>query len=716
MAAPRGLLSALVFLLFLSAVGAAAVSAGGGAGPRVSDVAGRDCLACHVSVSASPGGGLVAGPLRGPVSPGAFAAAEAVLLGLGLAMAYVGLLRVRAVLADAPRRGRMRPSLSSLLRYAALQARVLRDPLGAAAHLPVYVGGGLLLLAGLVYLADPGAAASPLAGSSTVYTVFRVLSNAGAALMLLGLLVAWLRRVALPRPGMETLAEDELVLGVLGGLVATGMLVDAATAAAHYGAQQPWWDLSALLFARLWLGLSAAGFPAAFQAANLVHLAAVAATAALLGATKLRHILVSAASTALPRPDPEAAAEPVPDAEERIEQGGYIGAVRAADTSLRQRLDYEACVRCARCTAACPAYAAGRPLSPMHLIQAMRRALEEKPGEDLVPAVISPDTVWSCTTCGACLHECPVLVHHVETMHELRRGLVSKGENVPEELLQVSYSLMRTGNPYGSDPMEKEQWIQGLAEKGLVEIAEPGKEYDLLLWVGCAPAYDPRLRGTVEALLRLLKRAGLSVAVAPEQQCCGEPARRIGDELMFQELVRMNKEALEGIRFKRILVTCPHGLHVLRHEYPQYGVKWEVVHHSQLLAELLRQGRLPRPQKPLPITATYHDPCYLGRWNQVYEPPREVVGAAVAELREMPRNRDRSYCCGGGGGGVFYDPKKGERLSKIRIREAKGTGAKVVAVACPFCNIMLSAEAPDEGLEVRDIAELLDQALEGEGA
>lgn len=716
--APRGMLAALVFILFLAAAGAAAVSAGGGAGPRVSDVAGRDCLACHVSVAASPGGGMAAGPLRGPVTPSAFAAAEAVLLGLGLGAAYVGLLEVRSVLAGAPRRGRMRHSLSSLLRYAVLQAKLPRDPMGAAAHIPVYVGGGLLLAAGLVYLADPASSASPFAGSTAVYTVFRVLANLGAVLMLLGLLVAWLRRVAAPRPGMETIAEDELVLGLLAGLVVTGMLVDAATAAAHYGARQPLWDISAALFSRLWLGLSAKGFPSAFQAVNLVHLAAVAATAAALGTTKLRHILVSAASTTLPRPEPQAPAEPVPDAEERIEQGGYIGVVKAADASLRQRLDYEACVRCARCTAACPAYAAGRPLSPMSLIQAMRGALEESPDTDLVPAVISPDTVWSCTTCGTCVNECPVLVHHVETMHELRRGLVSKGENVPDELLQVSYNLMRTGNPYGSDPMEKEQWIQGLAEKGLVEIAEPGKEYDLLLWVGCAPAYDPRLRGTVEAVLRLLRRAGLSVAVAPEQQCCGEPARRIGDELMFQELVRMNKEALDGIRFKRILVTCPHGLHVLRHEYPQYGVKWEVVHHSQLLAELLREGKLPKPAKPLPVAATYHDPCYLGRWNKIYDPPREVATAAVAELREMPRNRDRSYCCGGGGGGAFYDPKKGERLSKIRIREAKSTGAKVVAVACPFCNIMLSAEAPDEGLEVKDIAELLDQALAGreEGA
>ncbi|NOZ88649.1 MAG: (Fe-S)-binding protein, partial [Crenarchaeota archaeon] len=204
------------------------------------------------------------------------------------------------------------------------------------------------------------------------------------------------------------------------------------------------------------------------------------------------------------------------------------------------------------------------------------------------------------------------------------------------------------------------------------------------------------------------------VAVIPEQGCCGDPARRIGDELMFLELARQNVELLSRYRFRRLLVTCPHGYNVFRNEYPKLGLRVEVEHHSQLLARLTAEGRL-KPARRLPVAATFHDPCYLGRWNGEYEAPRQVLRAAVAELREMPRSRERSFCCGGGGGGAFYDPKIGRRLSRLRAEEAKSTGAKVLAVACPFCNVMLSAEAPDLGLEVKDIAELLDEAVEGSG-
>jgi Fe-S oxidoreductase len=284
---------------------------------------------------------------------------------------------------------------------------------------------------------------------------------------------------------------------------------------------------------------------------------------------------------------------------------------------------------------------------------------------------------------------------------------------VPDELLQVSYSLMRTGNPYGSDPYEKEQWLQELAEKGLVEIAEPGKEYDLLLWVGCANAYDPRLRSVVESLLRLLKRAGLTVAAAPGQQCCGEPARRIGDELMFQELVRMNVEELSQYRFRRILVTCPHGLQVLRHEYPQYGApKWEVVHHTELLAQLLREGRLKAAKRHEPVT--YHDPCYLGRHNGEYEAPRDVVGSLGFVIEEPDRNREGAFCCGAGGAQFWKEEAPGaERIPENRYRELVGTGAEVIATACPFCTQMFETEAAnaEAPTAVKDLAELVAEEL-----
>ncbi len=675
-----------------------------------------NCLACHSSVRPLPGGGLAAGPLRyGFMAATALDLLRILLVAVTALFIYIG---ARRYYARWTRGGQklgegLRFSLGSFAANALLQRRVLARR-RSLFHLPVYAGAVLLLAAGVMFLASPARCLSPYASPSRgYYEAFRVLANIGGLAMAIGLAMALARRGAGRIPWVLTSPEDVAIDLWLLALLYTGALVDAATAAAHYGSSPPAWDIAGRLFAPLWLGVDVRSFAATFQAVQLIHLAVAVMTFGIAAYTKLGHIAVSSLNTGYPRP-PGWAARPEPEAEKRIEEGGTIGVVRLEDTWWKQRLDLDACTMCGRCAAACPAANTGKPLVPMLLVTKLRdEARKDNWGQELVPTVLKPEEVWSCTTCRACVEACPVLIHHVELMHDLRRGLVSRGEHVPDELLQVSYNLMRTGNPYGSDPYEREQWLQELAEKGLVEIAEPGKEYDLLLWAGCAPSYDPRLRGTVEALLRLLKRAGLSVAVALEQQCCGEPARRIGDELMFQELVKMNKEALEQYRFKKILVTCPHGLQVLRHEYPQYGARWEVVHHSQLLAQLIREGRL-KPTRKLDIAVTYHDPCYLGRWNRIYDDPRLVVRASIRELREMKRSRENSFCCGGGGGGVFYDPKIGERISRARMQEAKNTGARAVAVACPFCNIMLSAEAPDFDMEVKDIAELLDEATREE--
>ncbi len=669
------------------------------------------CLACHVT----PGG-----EFRYPVlSFDQYAALRWMILLPSLALMVYGLL----LYLDRWTRGgqritvdRLGERLARLLRYGLLQARVLRRGVpggGWLVHLLIYTGAVLSLAAGLVYLADPAGTRYPY---GSVYTVFRVLVNLGGLLLFTGSLAAVARRLLRLTPGMPSSLEDYLVPLWLAAVAATGAVLDAATAVAHNPGGLPAWDLSAALLAPLLEGLSVPGFLQLFRLVQVVHLVLVAGLAAYLPFTKLSHIIVSGVlNTFFSRLEPPAALPVEEDAEERIERGETIGIVKLSDTTWKQRMDYDACTRCARCHNVCPAAASGRPLSPMRLIQDMKKAMDEGAWEEqLVPARIDPKTVWSCVTCGACVAECPVLVHHVETIVGLRRGLVSLGENVPEELLQVSYNLMRTGNPYGSDPLEKEKWIRSLVEKGLAEEAREGVEYDYILWVGCAPAYDPRLRGTVEAVLRLAKRAGLRVAVIPEQGCCGDPARRIGDELMFLELAKQNVELLSRYRFRRLLVTCPHGYNVFLNEYPKLGLRVEVEHHSQLLARLLAEAKL-KPARKLPAAATFHDPCYLGRWNGEYEAPRRVLRAAVAELREMPRSRERSFCCGGGGGGAFYDPKIGRRLSRLRAEEAKSTGAKVLAVACPFCNIMLSAEAPDLGLEVKDIAELLDEAVEGSG-
>jgi Fe-S oxidoreductase/nitrate reductase gamma subunit len=606
--------------------------------------------------------------------------------------------------------------LARFLVYGVLQRRVLLRPYEGVMHLLIFTGFLVLLAATILRFLEADVLL-PLAGTrfltGMVYAVYKLAANIGGILLLAGTLMAWVRRILGLKPGLPDSVEDHAILALFVWLVVSGFLLDGIATLAYRYPFIGVWDPVGTAIASLLAGWRYEDLVAVYRTIWVLHMLTAIAAIAALPYTKLSHIVFGGLlNTLLSRPEAPAAFRPVPDIEERVEAGKPVGVVRLADTTWKQRLDYDACTRCSRCQDVCPAFQTGKPLSPMNLVLAMRRAMDEAKWDQMVvPGTVRPEEVWSCVTCGACVYTCPVLVHHVETVIDLRRGLVSRGELVPEELLQVAYNIMKTGNPYAANPYEKEEWLRSLIGRGLVEEAREGVEHDYLLWVGCAVAYDPRLRGTVEALLQLLKKAGIRVAVALEQNCCGEPARRIGDELLFVELVKRNAEILKRYRFRKLLVTCPHGYNVFRNEYPLYGVKVDVEHHVQLLARLIAEGRL-KPRRKLSLRATYHDPCYLGRWNGVLEEPRLVARTVVEELVEMRRSRLNSFCCGGGGGGAFYDIKVGERISKVRAREAKETGAKLVVVACPFCNTMLSAEAPDYDLEVKDVAELVKEAME----
>lgn len=669
-----------------------------------------NCMACHVT----PGGSF-----RYPV----ISSAELDLLRVLLIVpgSLLFLYGLNRYIARWTRGGQQLPlnnigaRLWNFIRVGLLQTRVLRERRGGIIHLLIYLGAVLLAVAGIIYVIDAPVTRYP---GGIVFTIFRILVNFGGLLLLVGAVAAGIRRALGLTPGLPNGLEDSLVLLWLAIIVITGMVLDAMTATAHLSVTGiPWWDFSGKLLSQALEDLTPAGFLSLYRVTQVVHLAVSVLLLATIPGTKLAHIVVSGFfNTFYARLEHPASFKAIPDVEKLVEEGRTFGVVTLADTTWKQRMDYDACTRCARCHNACPAVATGKPLSPMNLVLKLREAMrQEKWNEELVPAHVEPDVLWSCATCGACVYNCPVLIHHVETVLDLRRGLVSRGEHMPDELLQVSYNLMRTGNPYGANPVEKEEWLNSLIERGLVEEAKENKEYDYLLWVGCAAAYDPRLRGTIEALLKVLKHAGVKVAVSLEQQCCGEPARRIGDELMFVELVKQNAELLSRFRFKQLLVTCPHGFSVFRHEYPGYGVRVEVVHHSMLLARLLQKGKV-KPRTRLQVKATYHDPCYLGRWNGVYEEPRRVLSDTVEKVVEMPRSRWRSFCCGGGGGGVFYDIKIGKRMSRVRVEEAASTKAQVLAVACPFCNTMLAAEAPEYGMEVKDISELLAESLSEENS
>lgn len=595
-----------------------------------------------------------------------------------------------------------------------LQQRVVKKPFEGLIHLLIYVGTVLLLLATILRFVEADVTI-PLISSrflvNGVYLAYKLMANVGGVLLLTGIIIAYIRRWLGLTPGLPNSTEDHLILLDLAIIAITGFILDAISTLTYRISWIDGYDPVGIVLAKCFAGWDHMSLVAFYRTIWSLHMILAIASIAMVPHTKLGHLFFGGiVNTFFARLEHPSAFKPVPDIEKKVEQGEGFGIIKLRDTSWKERMDYDACTKCARCHNVCPANLTGKPLSPMNLVLNMRDAMDKDMWDkDVVPVIIEPNIIWSCVTCGACVNICPVLVHHVETILDLRRGLIVKGENVPEELLQVSYNIMRTGNPYGSNPFDKEQWLKRLIEQGLIEEAKEEEEYDYIYWVGCAVAYDPRLQATAEALLRLLKKAGLRVAVILEQQCCGEPARRIGDELLFTELVKRNAELLSRYKFKKLLVSCPHGYNVFAREYPLYGFKVEVEHHSVVLARLLREGKI-KVKKKIGKTATYHDPCYLGRWNKIYEEPREVVKASVEAFKEMPRNRENSFCCGGGGGGVFYDIKIGQRISYVRTKEATSTGAKIIAVACPFCNIMLSSEAPEFGLEVKDVAELLDEA------
>jgi Fe-S oxidoreductase len=439
---------------------------------------------------------------------------------------------------------------------------------------------------------------------------------------------------------------------------------------------------------------------------------------------------------------------------EELDEDAPLGVGKIEDFAWKGILDFTTCTECGRCQSQCPAWNTDKPLSPKLLITNLRdhayakapylltdesdraslpepvRAEAERElvgatqGDPSLPsggAVIDPDVLWSCTSCGACVQQCPVDIEHVDHIVDMRRYQVLIESNFPTELNQLFKGLENKGNPWNMSPNARMDWAKGLEfeVKQVGTDVEDLDEVDWLFWVGCAGAYEDRAKKTTRAVAELLDMAGVSFAVLGDgETCTGDPARRSGNEFVFQQLAMQNAEVFKETKVKKVVSTCAHCFNTLKNEYSQFGVELEVVHHTQLLNRLVREGRLtPVPQNGGPKRSiTYHDPCYLGRHNQVYSPPRELLTVLPdASFTEMPRNSERSFCCGAGGARMWMEEKLGERINMNRTTEAVGTGADQIAVGCPFCRVMLSdgltslqaSGAAREEVEVLDVAQLL---------
>jgi Fe-S oxidoreductase len=401
-----------------------------------------------------------------------------------------------------------------------------------------------------------------------------------------------------------------------------------------------------------------------------------------------------------------------------------FGIGKSADISWKGLLDMASCTECGRCQSQCPAWHTDKPLSPKLLIMAMRdHALGNIGSEDPIVSEngpITPDVLWSCTSCGACVNECPVDIEHVDHIINMRRYQVLVESEFPAELANTFKNLEKAGNPWGANRNDRNAWIAECDFPIRIVEGELPEDVEYLFWVGCAGAYEERAKKTTKAVAELLYRAGVEFAVLGKSETCtGDPARRAGNEFLYQILARENietlKETFRNRGVKKVVVTCPHCFTTIGRDYKQSGFELEMVHHTQLLNQLVREGKL-TPITKSTKSVTYHDPCYLGRHNEIYEPPRELLEATGVKISEMPRNKDRSFCCGAGGGRMWMEEKIGTRINLNRVDEAIATGAKEIAVACPFCRVMVSdgvsAQAPDGGPEVLDVAQRLLRTLD----
>ncbi len=401
---------------------------------------------------------------------------------------------------------------------------------------------------------------------------------------------------------------------------------------------------------------------------------------------------------------------------EAMDEDTVFGAGRTDQFTWKQLLDFVSCTECGRCQARCPAWAAGKSLSPKLVVMDLRDELLRGTGQPLVPGVIADEALWACTTCGACVEECPVDIEHVDAIIDMRRHEVLNEARFPPEATSMLRNVETRGDPWGLGAARRLEWTSHLGfEVPVVTGSIPG-DVEYLFWVGCAGALDERARETTRSIARLLHRAGVSFAVlGPAESCTGDPARRLGNEYLFQVQARHNVETLEAAGVHKVVVSCPHCLNTLSKEYPALGGNFEVVHHSELLARLVAEGRL-RPQH-LEAKVAYHDPCYLGRHSGIYGPPRSVIASLprVSPL-EMGRSRERSFCCGAGGARVWLEEREGTRINLERTDEALATGADVVSTACPYCMIMLDdavrARGREDGVKVLDVAQLLERSIE----
>lgn len=602
---------------------------------------------------------------------------------------------------------------------------LMRDKRAGVMHSLVYYGFLVLFLGTVTLEVDHLMPAGLKFLHGPVYLGYSAILDLAALVFLGGLALAFVGRYLVPewRIRSKTKPEDSVILGVLVIIGLTGLLTEAARITLAGRPDHEIWSFVGYPLSNLFEQASASGWHRFFW---VTHAAAFVAFLVILPVTKLRHMVTSPTNLFLsPRARPKGAMREMPNLLE-VEDIDTIGASVAADLTWKQIFDTDACTICGRCTSVCPANLTGKPLDPREMVLKTGEVAAANAG--ISPPLsstaviegagtlfdrIHPDEVFACTTCRACDEICPVNIEILDRILDMRRYLTLMESDFPTELGKAFVAMENQSNPWGLSQQNRADWTSEL-DFDLPIFGQDGKDSAEYLWfVGCAGSFDDRNTAVSVSLARLLHRAEIDFAILGSSELCnGDPARRSGNEFVFQQLALQNIENFGQFGVKKIITQCAHCFNTLGNEYTQFGGEYEVVHHSQLLSELLRQGRIDTPTKENgeAKTIAYHDPCYLGRHNDVYLAPREVVAASGNNLIEMERNGTRSLCCGAGGARFWMEEDTGKKVNIERAEEALATEADEIAVACPFCFVMLDDGVKELGRDdvpVRDIAMIL---------
>jgi len=617
------------------------------------------------------------------------------------------------------------PRISDFFVYVIGQVRILQKIYPGIMHLLIFWGVTIQVIGTAINLMQmalflPFVITVP---RGNAYLAYELIMDLAGLAILIGVIMAAVRRIFFQEKSLHTEWDDIYALMMLALIPVVGFTLEAT----RFIASNPPWSVWSPV-GNLWahaltsFGMTPAAAASLHDILFWTHAALALILIASIPFTKFRHLIYMPWNI-VTRPERKSGTlEKIDD----IEETEILGVGDVTEFTSHQLLSFDACVQCGRCEETCPCTISGMEYSPRTLIQSLRTVMVEQlitangnngngsRKHELIGEVLPADIAWSCTTCGACIERCPGFINPVDEIIDLRRYQALTTGEIPKSVADTLRNMERQGNPWGIPAEDRTAWAEGLNVRQLA----PGDETDVLLFVGCAMAYDDRNKKVARSFVRLLQNAGVDFAILGlDEICCGETARRLGHEYLFQVYAEQNIEVFNSVKFNRIVTQCPHCFNTLKNEYPQMGGEFEVLHYTEFLAGLsLPTGAISTDDNSNMGRFSYHDSCYLGRYNQIYDQPRHLLHEAHVDLVEMPRKGKNSFCCGGGGGQMWMETDANTRINHRRLEDAMQVEADVIATACPYCLIMfddaIRSKGVGEQVRVMDIAEVLETQLE----